>query len=161
MFHNVNIKKYGYVELNKRHGNSLLPQINLINLKEKYAKGKMKGHFSEVLISQIRSSLDRNEQIILFQNRRGYAPIIECLTCGVSPQCPNCDVSLTYHKQNNELRCHYCYHYQAMPKQCNACGNSTLDNKGFGTEQIEQVQIAALPTLRVDTRLRRILPSAA
>jgi primosomal protein N' (replication factor Y) len=97
----------------------------------------MKGHFSDKLLVLIQEALDEKEQIILFQNRRGFSPIVECKTCGVSPQCPNCDISLTYHKYKNELRCHYCNYQRAMPNNCSACGSNTLDTKGFGTEQIE------------------------
>ena len=88
-------------------------------------------------MKQIQEALDEKEQVILFQNRRGFSPVVECKTCGVSPQCPNCDVSLTFHKFKNELRCHYCNYQRAMPNNCGACGSNQLDTKGFGTEQIE------------------------
>src|SRR5690606_6298640 len=88
-------------------------------------------------------------QIILFQNRRGFSPIVECNTCGHSPQCPNCDVSLTYHQYKNELRCHYCGYYTAMLKTCMACGSVELDSKGFGTEQVEEEAIALFPDSKV------------
>lgn len=129
--------KYGFVELKKRFGNVLLPKIELIDLKEKHRKKEMKGHFSDRLLTLIQEALNQKEQVILFQNRRGFAPVVECATCGVSPQCPNCDVSLTYHKFKHELRCHYCNYQRAMPNNCAACGSNSLDNKGFGTEQIE------------------------
>lgn len=129
--------KYGFVELKKRFGNVLLPKIELIDLKEKHRKKEMKGHFSDRLLTLIQEALNQKEQVILFQNRRGFAPVVECTTCGVSPQCPNCDVSLTYHKFKHELRCHYCNYQRAMPNNCAACGSNSLDNKGFGTEQIE------------------------
>lgn len=130
-------KKYGLVELNKRFGNVLLPEIELVDIKEGYRKKRMTGHFSERLLKLIQEALVENEQVILFQNRRGFSPIVECKTCGVSPQCPNCDVSLTYHKFRDELRCHYCNYQRPMPKNCPACGSANLDTKGFGTEQIE------------------------
>ena len=136
-YFNAQQNKYGFVELNRRFGNVQLPKIELIDVKEKHRKKEMKGHFSDRLLKLIQEALDEKEQIILFQNRRGYSPIVECKTCGVSPQCPNCDVSLTYHKFKNELRCHYCNYLRAMPNSCAACGSSTLDTKGFGTEQIE------------------------
>jgi primosomal protein N' (replication factor Y) len=98
----------------------------------------MKGHFSERLMEEIGSTLEVGEQVILFQNRRGYAPIVECTTCGHSPQCPNCDVSLTYHRYKNQLRCHYCGHQSPLKEDCLACGSFTLDTKGFGTEQVVQ-----------------------
>src|SRR5690606_37133283 len=89
--------RYGLVELNRSFGNVLLPEIELVDVKEKHRKKRMKGHFSDRLLELITESLDNKQQVILFQNRRGYAPVVECETCGVSPQCPNCDVSLTYH----------------------------------------------------------------
>ncbi len=136
-YYNAQENKYGLVELNRRHGNVLLPEIELVNIKEKHRKKRMKGHFSDRLLQLIQEALDEKEQIILFQNRRGFSPIVECETCGIAPQCPNCDVSLTYHKFKNELRCHYCGHHQAMQYSCGACGSESLNTKGFGTEQIE------------------------
>ena len=136
-YYNSQAGKYGLVELNRRFGNVLLPEIELVDIKEGYRKKRMTGHFSERLLLLIREALAQKEQIILFQNRRGYSPIVECTTCGVAPQCPNCDVSLTFHKFRNELRCHYCGYNRTMPQTCAACGNATLDTKGFGTEQIE------------------------
>jgi len=98
----------------------------------------MNGHFSHRLIKEIGNTLDSNHQVILFQNRRGYAPIISCNTCGYTPQCSNCDVSLTYHQKKQQLRCHYCSYNISMTKQCSACGGFDLDCKGFGTEQIQE-----------------------
>ncbi|WP_405611554.1 primosomal protein N' [Polaribacter sp. Asnod1-A03] len=136
-YFNAQQNKYGFVALNRRHGNVQLPKIELIDVKEKQKKKEMTGHFSDRLLKLIQEALDEKEQVILFQNRRGFSPVVECKTCGVSPQCPNCDVSLTYHKFRHELRCHYCNYQRAMPNSCGACGSNTLDNKGFGTEQIE------------------------
>ena len=136
-YYNAQQNKYGFVELNRRHGNVQLPKIELINVKEKHRKKEMKGHFSDRLLALIQEALDLKEQVILFQNRRGYSPVVECKTCGVSPECPNCDVTLTFHKFKHELRCHYCSYQRAMPNSCGACGSNTLDTKGFGTEQIE------------------------
>ncbi|MEQ6123947.1 primosomal protein N' [Pseudotenacibaculum sp. MALMAid0570] len=136
-YFNAQEKKYGFIELNRRYGNVQLPTIELIDIKEKHRKREMNGHFSDTLIKQVQEALDEKEQVILFQNRRGFSPIVECKTCGVSPQCPNCDVSLTFHKFKNELRCHYCNYQRAMPNSCGACGSNQLDTKGFGTEQIE------------------------
>ena len=136
-FHNAKSDKFGLVTLKKRYGNVLLPEIELVDIKEKYRKKRMTGHFSDTLLEAIEQSLKNKEQIILFQNRRGYSPVIECTTCGVSPQCPNCDVSLTYHQYKDQLRCHYCGYQESMQISCLACGSETLDNKGFGTEQIE------------------------
>ena len=136
-YYNAQQNKYGFVALNRRHGNVQLPKIELINVKEKQRKKEMKGHFSDRLLTLIQEALDLKEQVILFQNRRGYSPVVECKTCGVSPECPNCDVTLTFHKFKHELRCHYCSYQRAMPNSCGACGSNTLDTKGFGTEQIE------------------------
>ncbi len=134
---NVKQGKYGFVKIDKRYGNALPPIIELVDLKDKMHRKRMKGHFSDTLIEAIRDHLSEGKQIILFQNRRGYSPILECKTCGHSPQCPNCDVSLTYHKHNNSLRCHYCSHQIAMQVKCLACGSVDVSTKGFGTEQIE------------------------
>ena len=107
-YYNAKNDRYGLITLKKRFGNVMMPAIELVDIKEKYRKKLMNGHFSDRLLEEINLSLKNNEQVILFQNRRGYSPVIECNTCGVSPQCPNCDVSLTYHQYKNQLRCHYC-----------------------------------------------------
>lgn len=148
-YHNVKTGKYGYAEINRRYGNVLMPDMELVDIKEALRKRRMKGHFSERLMEEITAALDEGEQIILFQNRRGYAPILECLTCGYTPQCPNCDVSLTYHKFKKQLRCHYCSHHSALPESCLACASPDLDTKGFGTEQIEQEVIKLFPEAKV------------
>ncbi|WP_456243492.1 replication restart helicase PriA [Tenacibaculum crassostreae] len=136
-YFNAQQNKYGFIELKRRFGNIQLPKIELIDIKEKHRKKEMTGHFSDRLLKMITEALDEKEQVILFQNRRGFSPVVECTTCGVSPHCPNCDVSLTYHKYRNELKCHYCHYQRSMPNSCGACGSATLDTKGFGTEQIE------------------------
>ena len=141
--------KYGLVALNRRHGNVQLPKIELIDVKEKQRKKEMKGHFSDRMLFLIQEALDAKEQVILFQNRRGYSPVVECKTCGVSPECPNCDVTLTYHKFKHELRCHYCNYQRAMPNSCGACGSNTLDTKGFGTEQIEMELKVLFPDFKI------------
>ncbi len=130
--------KYGLVELKRRYNDVQLPEIELIDLADKQKRKRMTGHFSDRLIEELALTLDEGYQAILFQNRRGFAPIISCNTCGHSPQCPNCDVSLTYHQYRNQLRCHYCSHAIAMQQNCLACGSSDIDSKGFGTEQIEE-----------------------
>jgi primosomal protein N' (replication factor Y) len=137
-YQNAILGKYGLVLLERRHGNILMPEIALVDLKEQWRKKRMKGHFSEPLQEALATALKAGEQVILFQNRRGFAPIVECTSCGHSPQCPNCDVSLTYHQFKNELRCHYCGHHLPLPQSCPACGNATLDTRGFGTEQVER-----------------------
>ncbi len=135
-FNNARRGKYGYANIARRYGNVLMPDIEIVDIKEQSRKRRMKGHFSERLMEEITATLELGEQVILFQNRRGYAPIVECTTCGHSPQCPNCDVSLTYHQYRKQLRCHYCGHHMALQESCQACGSSTLDTKGFGTEQV-------------------------
>lgn len=136
-YHNAKTGKFGLVTLKKRFGNVLMPEIELVDVKEKNRKKQMTGHFSDSLLEEMREVLKNGEQVILFQNRRGFSPVVECTTCGISPQCPNCDVSLTFHQQKNQLRCHYCGYHMAMMQSCIACGSETLDTKGFGTEQIE------------------------
>jgi len=150
--YNATQKKYGFVKLDRRFGNVKMPKIELIDIKEKYRKKMMKGHFSDRLLTLIQETLDNKEQVILFQNRRGFAPIVTCNTCGVSPECPNCDVSLTYHKLKSELRCHYCGYARSMPRICNACGGTSLSTKGYGTEQIE----LEIQTLFPDTKVGRM-----
>ena len=148
-YHNAETGKYGLVSLSQRFGNVLMPEIELVDIKEKHRKKRMTGHFSDRLMEEIQEALGDNEQIILFQNRRGYSPVVECTTCGVAPQCPNCDVSLTYHQYKNQLRCHYCGHHMAMPVACMACGSETLDTKGFGTEQIESELKSLFPDYKI------------
>jgi len=148
-FRNAQAGKYGYASIDRRFGNVLMPEIELVDIKEETRKRKMKGHFSERLLEEITETLEAGEQIILFQNRRGFAPILECVTCGHSPQCPNCDVSLTYHQYKKQLRCHYCSHHIALQESCQACGSPTLDTKGFGTEQVEKEIESLFPKARV------------
>ncbi|SDG54489.1 replication restart helicase PriA [Psychroflexus sediminis] len=136
-FYNVKQDKYAFAQLSRRFGNVVPPKVELVDLKDQQRKQKMTGHFSETLIKAIEATLKEGQQVILFQNRRGYSPILECNTCGHAPQCPNCDVSLTYHKHNNTLRCHYCGYHIAMQTKCMACGSADVTTKGFGTEQIE------------------------
>jgi primosomal protein N' (replication factor Y) len=148
-YHNAKLQKYGLVTLRKRYGDVMMPEIELVDIKEKHKKKQMTGHFSDTLLAGITETLANKEQVLLFQNRRGYSPVVECTTCGVSPQCPNCDVSLTYHQYKNELRCHYCGYHMAMLQSCMACGSDTLDNKGFGTEQIETELNELFPDHRI------------
>lgn len=137
-FYNAQTGKYGYAQIDQRYGNVLMPDMELVDFKEQTRIRRVKGHFSERLLEAITEALEVGEQVILFQNRRGYAPIVECTTCGHSPQCPNCDVSLTYHQYREQLRCHYCGYQMALQENCFACSSYTLDTKGFGTEQVEQ-----------------------
>lgn len=145
-YFNTQNNKYGLVEMNERFGNAVLPEIELVDLKDSYFRKKMNGHFSQTLVDGITEALSKNEQIILFQNRRGYSPVIECVTCGHVPQCQQCDVSLTYHKFKNQLRCHYCGYSMAKPSSCVACSSIDLTTKGFGTEQIELELANLFPT---------------
>jgi len=148
-YFNAEIGKYGLVNLKERYGNVLMPNMELVDIREKLKKKRMTGHFSDRLLEAIQQTLKEGEQVILFQNRRGYAPVVECKTCGTSPQCPNCDVSLTYHQYNNELKCHYCGYKMPMLQSCQACGSETLDHKGLGTEQIETELKELFPEHRI------------
>ena len=129
--------KYGFVELKQRYEGIEMPRIETVDLKEAYHKKTIVGHFSDVLVEAIKTALSRNEQVILFHNRRGYAPYVECSQCGYVPKCKHCDVTLTYHKQQNKLMCHYCGFSQSLPDRCPSCGTPTLKIKGLGTEKIE------------------------
>lgn len=148
-FYNANQNKYGYTFLDKRFGNVLLPKVELIDIKEKYRKKRMTGHFSDRLLKMITEALKQKQQVILFQNRRGYAPVTTCQTCGTTPQCPNCDVSLTFHEYKQELKCHYCGYKQPMLTNCMACGSTDLNTKGFGTEQIQKEVKELFPKAKV------------
>ncbi|MEZ4803432.1 MAG: primosomal protein N' [Gelidibacter sp.] len=148
-YYNAQQNKYGLVEINYRFNEVLMPEIELVDLADKYKRKRMKGHFSDRMLEEMTEALQDGHQIILFQNRRGFSPIVECNTCGHSPQCPNCDVSLTYHQYRNQLRCHYCSYNTAMLQNCQACGSNELDSKGFGTEQIEDEVKALFPDHKV------------
>jgi primosomal protein N' (replication factor Y) len=148
-YYNTQTGKYGLVEIFKRYGNVRMPEIELVDLKDKYFRKRMTGHFSDTLVSEITTALSLGEQVILFQNRRGYSPVIECMTCGHVPQCPQCDVSLTFHKHKNQLRCHYCGYSMAKPTNCHSCTSPHLTTKGFGTEQIQQELIELFPHAKV------------
>ncbi|MEM1260053.1 MAG: primosomal protein N', partial [Bacteroidota bacterium] len=146
---NVKKGKYGLAEIPRRYGHVMMPEIELVDIKQAHRKKRMQGHFSERLLNGIQKTLEQGEQVILFQNRRGFAPVIECTTCGNSPQCPNCDVSLTFHQYHQQLRCHYCGFHIPMLRNCQACGNTTLDAKGFGTEQVQEELKQLLPEVEV------------
>ena len=136
-YYNATSGKFGLIDLKERFGKVQMPEIELVDLKDSYLRKKMKGHFSQTLIEEITEAFANNEQVILFQNRRGFSPVLECITCGHVPQCLQCDVSLTYHKYKNQLRCHYCGYTMAKPSNCHVCSSVDLETKGFGTEQIE------------------------
>ncbi len=148
-YFNVKSGKFGLAEISERYGKVQLPEIGLVDLKDKYFRKQMTGHFSDTLIEEIASALSLNEQVILFQNRRGYSPVVECMTCGHVPQCPQCDVSLTYHKHKNQLRCHYCGYSMANPTHCHSCSSVDLTTKGFGTEQIQQELMHLFPNAKI------------
>lgn len=136
-YYNAYQDKYALTLLSKRYGKSVIPQSELIDLKEAYKKKQMTGHFSTHLIEEIKQVLGKGEQAILFQNRRGFSPVLECHSCGHVPQCTHCDVSLTYYKRNDVLKCHYCGYTIAKPTHCHVCSSVDVSTKGFGTEQIE------------------------
>jgi len=146
---NAKSGKFGLAVMPFRYSEAPMPVISMINLKEAVRKKQMKGHFSNELITNIQETVLKGQQVILFQNRRGYAPIVECSTCGHSPQCPNCDVSLTYHSFQNQLRCHYCGHNRQSEAGCEACGSFTLDKLGLGTEQVQKELAEYLPEIRI------------
>lgn len=148
-YYNVQQKKYGLVELTSRYGAATLPEIIIINAGEETKKKRMKSHFTPQLLKAIEETLQNGEQVILFQNRRGYAPVYSCNTCGWTADCTDCDVSLTYHKFSNDLHCHYCNNYRKLPKSCPACGDHALIIKGFGTEKIEDELQIYLPDVKV------------
>ncbi len=136
-YYNCKTSKYALVELFERHKNAVMPEFSVVNMKEAYRRKEMKGHISESLFEAVEEALKKEEQSILFQNRRGYSPFTQCKTCGWTPECTNCDVKLTYHKYLNLLKCHYCGHSSALPKVCPACGSHEVDLLSFGTEKIE------------------------
>ena len=139
---------YGLVTLSERYGGVELPEIRLINLKRQYERKEMYDHFSDPLVERIREVLADHKQVILFQNRRGYAPQIQCTHCGQPPRCVQCDVPMTYHKSANELRCHYCGYHMPVPTACPQCGGE-LKTIGFGTERIEDELANLFPDARV------------
>ncbi len=148
-YYNAQSGKFGLVQLFERFGKAQLPKVTLIDLKDAYFRKQMNGHFSLPLIESITTALSLGEQVILFQNRRGFSPVLECLTCGHVPQCTSCSVSLTYHKFKNQLRCHYCGYSIAKPTHCHACSSIDINTKGFGTEQIELELAALFPTKNI------------
>ena len=148
-WHNAETEKYALVTLSERHKAVRLPQIVPVDIRELRRKKRMTGSFSPLLLQHVREALERKEQVILFQNRRGFAPMIECHTCGWVPKCKNCDVSLTYHKGLNMLTCHYCGYTEPLPRRCPACDGTDLRARGFGTEKIEDEIKALLPEARV------------
>ena len=141
--------KFGYVRLDKRYKDIALPKIEVVDVKDMTRRKMMKGPFSPRLLEAIQESLDNNKQVILFQNRRGFVPIVECQDCGWIPKCEHCDVSLTMHKNTNLLTCHYCGYTYAIPKVCPKCGGIHLRGRGFGTEKIEDQIMEQFPEAKV------------
>ena len=148
-YRNAQLGKYGLVTLSQRYKDIQLPTIEVVDIKDLRRRKLMSGPFSPRLIAAVRDALQRGEQAILFQNRRGFAPMIECRTCGWVPHCPNCDVSLTYHKSMNVLTCHYCGYTERVPEQCPNCESKDIKGRGYGTEKIEDEIMEEFPDSRI------------
>ena len=148
-YYNAQQGKYGLVELKKRFAGIELPEIKVIDIKDLQHRKMMQGPFSPQLLAAINDALQNNKQVILFQNRRGFAPMIECRECGWVPKCSNCDVSLTYHKNLNQLTCHYCGFTYTVPTVCPNCGSEKINGRGYGTEKIEERICDIFPEARV------------
>lgn len=148
-YKNAQLGKYGLVTLSQRYKDIQLPTIEVVDIKDLRRRKLMSGPFSPRLIAAVRDALQRGEQAILFQNRRGFAPMIECRTCGWVPHCPNCDVSLTYHKSMNVLTCHYCGYTERVPEQCPNCESKDIKGRGYGTEKIEDEIMEVFPDARI------------
>jgi len=148
-YFNAKTGKYGLVELKHRYKGIELPEIITADVRDAYKRKQMKSHFTPLLFDAIREALDHEEQVILFQNRRGFSPFIQCKSCGWIPKCKDCDVSLTYHKHNQTLVCHYCGYHTRLPLKCNYCGSEEVQTKGFGTEKIEDEISLFFPDAKV------------
>src|SRR5574344_385834 len=146
---NAKTGKYGLVRLQHRYKDIAMPKIQVVDIKDLQHRKMMNGPFSPQLLTKVRETLDNNEQVILFQNRRGFAPMIECKKCGWVPRCANCDVSLTFHKGMNQLTCHYCGYTYRVPDVCPQCGSTELMGRGFGTEKVEDEIIELFPDAKV------------
>ena len=148
-YYNATTGKYGYVQLTTRYRNVAMPEIKVVDTKDLYRRKMMRGAFSPDLLEAMRSALSNRKQVILFQNRRGFAPMVECKVCGWVPKCKNCDVSLTYHRSMNVLTCHYCGFTYAVPRQCPNCESTELIGRGYGTEKIEDRVRELFPEARI------------
>ena len=148
-YHNAKTGKYGLVTLQERYKGIELPEIQIVDIQDLQRRKMMNGPFSPLLLAKTREALERGEQVILFQNRRGYAPMIECKQCGWVPHCQHCDVSLTFHRNFNQLTCHYCGFTYQVPTECPACGCKELRTKGYGTEKIEAEVQDVFPEARI------------
>lgn len=148
-YYNAKQGKYGLVKLSRRYKDIQLPSIEVVDMKDLYRRKMVSGPFSPHLLSAVRGALERGEQAILFQNRRGFAPMIECRQCGWVPKCPNCDISLTYHKSMNYLSCHYCGYTMKVPEVCPCCESKDIRGRGYGTEKIEDEIRSIFPEARI------------
>lgn len=148
-YHNVLIEKYGLVEMKQRFGGVELPKMMVADVKQERKDRRMQAHFTSMLLEQMKHTMEAGEQVILFQNRRGYAPSLRCNACGWRQECVHCDVSLTYHQFRNHLRCHYCGYNTPRPKACPACGSMEIELQGFGTEKIEDELKIYFPQARI------------
>ena len=148
-YYNARQGKYGLVELTRRYKDLQLPAVEVVDIKDLYRRKMMTGPFSPRLLAAVRDALGRGEQAILFQNRRGFAPMVECRQCGWVPKCPDCDVSLTYHKSMNNLTCHYCGYTMRVPEVCPCCESRDIRGRGYGTEKIEDEVRSIFPEARI------------
>ncbi|MCM1034239.1 MAG: primosomal protein N' [Paludibacter sp.] len=148
-YYNALNGKYGLVSLKHRHNDVEMPDIRLIDTRRQYHRKEMMGHFSDVLVHKISDEIGREKQVIVFQNRRGYAPYVECKVCAYIPKCVHCDVSMTLHKHQQMLVCHYCGYAIQLPDKCPVCGKEALADRGFGTEKIEDEMVQLFPTARI------------
>lgn len=146
---NALTQKYGYVQLTKRHHDVSMPEILIADVSDAHKRKQMKSHFTPTLFDEMQKALAANQQIILFQNRRGFSPFIQCRACGFIPKCTHCDVSLTYHKYFNNLQCHYCGFSTSLPGYCTSCGSPDVQTKGFGTEKIEDELKIFFPDIKI------------
>lgn len=149
MYYHARKGKIGYVELKERFGGVQPPEMEIVDLRNAYKRKRMNGDISSRLEGEIRETFKHEKQVIIFQNRRGYAPVLECKSCGHTPYCPNCDVALTYHQLTRQLKCHYCGHAQAKPNQCYQCKSPELESKGVGTELIEEELVRIFPSKKI------------
>ena len=148
-YYNARRGKYGLVNLLSRFGESKLPEVLVADIKVETRRKMMRSHFSSFLLKHIETALENNEQVILFQNRRGFSPRLECEVCNWIPECVNCDISLVYHKQHNRLKCHICGYSTAVPTKCGSCGSSDVKMRGFGTEKVEEDLAIILPKAKI------------
>ena len=148
-YYNATEGKYNLVELNSRYQDLELPKIECVDIRKAHLKKQMKAQFSPKLLDKIKATIANGKQVILFQNRRGYSPALSCSSCAFTPNCKHCDVSLTFHKWQNQIKCHYCGYAENIPENCPECNANDFDSKGFGTEQIQESLNALLPEANI------------